>query len=70
MDIVTRRGLNKPQRTADELRRDLALANARLLGTKREKKAALADFNERIRDQETEIESIVTQLKLLEEKNG
>ena len=68
MEIETANGLNKPQRTVPELRRDLESANERLLFLKREKKSMLADLNERIRDQETEIESILTQLRRLQEK--
>lgn len=70
MDIETANGLNKPQRTPDELRRGLEDTNRRLLALKREKKSVMADYNERIKDLETELESLDTQLKLLEEKHG
>lgn len=56
------------QPTATELRRELESANTRLLSLKREKKAAVADYNERIRDIELEIEGILEQLDVLKEK--
>ena len=56
------------QPTAPELRRELESANTRLLSLKREKKAAVADYNERIRDIELEIEGILEQLDVLKEK--
>jgi chromosome segregation ATPase len=70
MDIETANGLNKPQRSSDELRRGLEDTNRRLLALKKEKKSVMADYNERIKDLETELESLDTQLKLLEEKHG
>lgn len=59
---------SSPQPTASELRRELESANARLLSLKREKRAKLADMNERIRDEELEIEGILEQLEVLKNK--
>ena len=70
MDIETSNGYNKPQRSADELRRGLEEANRHLLDLEAEKKRVVKSYNERIKDMKTEIESVVTQLKLLEEKHG
>lgn len=70
MDIETANGLNKPQRTPEELRMGLEETTRRLLALRREKKSVVADYNERIKDLETELESLDTQLKLLRDKNG
>lgn len=57
-----------PQPSASELRRELETANARLLSLKREKKLRMAEYNERIRDEELEIEGILEQLEVLKGK--
>lgn len=58
-------GLSKPQRSADELRTALEDAERRLQDLKRRKKDAVAGFNERIKDQEAEIEGILEQLETM-----
>ena len=60
----------KLQRTSEELRRELEAANNRLLSLKRRKRALVSDMNEQIHDQETEIEGILEQLSILDDKGG
>lgn len=60
----------KLQRSSEELRRELEAANNRLLSLKRRKKELVSEMNEQIHDQETEIEGILEQLSVLEDKGG
>lgn len=59
-------GVTKPQRTASELRTALEDAERRLQDLKRRKKEQVAIFNERIKDQESEIEGILEQLETMQ----
>ncbi len=59
-------GLAKPQRTAPELRTALEDAERRLQDLKRRKKDAVSQYNERIKDQEAEIEGILEQLETMQ----
>jgi chromosome segregation ATPase len=59
-------GVNKPQRSASELRTALEDAERRLQDLKRRKKDAVAGFNEQIKDQEAEIEGILEQLETMQ----